>query len=229
MTVPDAGRASAVSSSSRSTSVRSPYGTRSPGEISAPNSARGAVPRRQCPPVGAELAQSARGARPGEAQIRLGAPGSHSPTTASPVETPRGPTATWAAARTAGSRPATSRGSPAPELLEPTAAAAAAAGPLSAREEATARRTSFDVSRTSAKPQRQILAELHRVLAAQHVAFRQAAPGMVRCQRHAVRFDIELASLDRLGSIHAVRFRRVAGELWQYKDICAKLLSDMKV
>jgi hypothetical protein len=71
--------------------------------------------------------------------------------------------------------------------------------------------------------------EIHRALAAQHIAFRQVSPLSVRCQRHAVRFNVEVACLDRLGSIHAVRFQRVAGELWQYKDICAKLLAEMRV
>jgi hypothetical protein len=40
---------------------------------------------------------------------------------------------------------------------------------------------------------------------------------------------MEISHLDHLESVYVVRFRRVAGELMQYKDLCSKVLAEMKV
>lgn len=101
--------------------------------------------------------------------------------------------------------------------------------PLSAREAREDRRAGFDNLRTSSRPLRLIMQELQRVLAAQRVATKQVSNQMLRCQWLGLRFDVEVAPLDRLGAIHAVRARRTAGETWQYKDVCGRLLAELRI
>lgn len=74
-----------------------------------------------------------------------------------------------------------------------------------------------------------IMQELQRVLGAQRIASKQVSPLTLRCQWLSLRFDVEVSPLDRLGSIHAVRSRRTAGETWQYKDVCNRLLAELRI
>merc|ERR1719163_226680 len=105
--------------------------------------------------------------------------------------------------------------------------------PLSAREaREEAMRTcrgAFNVSCTSSKLPKQIMREIQRALSVQRVAYKQASPYIVKCQRQNLRFEMEIAHLDHLESIYVVRFRRVAGELASYKELCSKILAEMKI
>lgn len=83
--------------------------------------------------------------------------------------------------------------------------------------------------RTSSRPPRLIMAELQRVLVAQRIASKQVSPLVLRCNWLSLRFDVEVAPLDRLGSIHAVRAHRTGGELWQFKDVCNRLLAELRI
>lgn len=116
-----------------------------------------------------------------------------------------------------------------PSTFAPLSARDAAAAPLSSREAREDRRAAFDTLRTSSRPPRLIMQELQRVLAAQRVASKQASPLTLRCQWLSLKFDVEVAPLDRLGSIHAVRARRTNGEPWQYKDVCNRLLAELRI
>lgn len=82
---------------------------------------------------------------------------------------------------------------------------------------------------TSSKAPKLILQEMHRALGLQHVSYKQASPFLVKCQKQSLRFEMEVAHLDHLESIYVVRFRRVAGELSIYKELCAKILANMKI
>jgi len=112
-----------------------------------------------------------------------------------------------------------------------------ASGAMSAREHRENRgedqmrtcRGAFNVSCTSSKPPKQIMQEVHRALALQKVAFKQASVFLVKCQRQGMRFEMEISHLDHLESIYVVRFRRVAGDLVSYKELCSKVLAEMKM
>lgn len=101
--------------------------------------------------------------------------------------------------------------------------------PLSAREAREDRRAASDTLRTSSKSPRIIMHELQRVVAAQRIASKQVSPLMLRCQWLGLKFDVEVAPLDRMGSIHAVRARRTSGEPWVYKDVCNRLLAELRI
>eukprot|EP00933_Yihiella_yeosuensis_P026252 TRINITY_DN20371_c1_g1_i2.p1 TRINITY_DN20371_c1_g1~~TRINITY_DN20371_c1_g1_i2.p1 ORF type:complete len:680 (+),score=119.99 TRINITY_DN20371_c1_g1_i2:243-2282(+) len=84
----------------------------------------------------------------------------------------------------------------------------------------------FQVSCNSARPPRQIMQEAMKALGSNGISFRQTSNFVVRCQSHGVRFQAEIHQLDRGGGF-ALRFTRASGDVWHYKDICARLLSDM--
>jgi len=90
-------------------------------------------------------------------------------------------------------------------------------------------RGAFNVSCTSSKNPRHIMTEISRALSIHRVAFKQSTPHTVKCQRQSVRFEMEISHLENLESIYVLRFRRVAGELQMYKDLCSKLLAEMKL
>jgi serine/threonine protein kinase len=90
-------------------------------------------------------------------------------------------------------------------------------------------RGAFNVSCTSSKAPKQILQEIQRALTLQRVSYKQASNFLVKCQRQNLRFEMEISHLDHLESIYVVRFRRVAGELVSYKELCSKILAEMKI
>mmetsp|Transcript_89718 Transcript_89718/g.155277 ORF Transcript_89718/g.155277 Transcript_89718/m.155277 type:complete len:869 (-) Transcript_89718:114-2720(-) len=90
-------------------------------------------------------------------------------------------------------------------------------------------RGAFNVSCTSSKAPKQILQEMQRALTLQRVSYKQASAFLVKCQRQNLRFEMEISHLDHLESIYVVRFRRVAGELVSYKELCSKILAEMKI
>jgi len=127
-----------------------------------------------------------------------------------------------------------------PDMSPPATAEAPAVGssgngaaPMSARdsrdEVMRTCRGAFNVSCTSSKPPKQILQEIQRALTLQRVSYKQATGFLVKCQRQNLRFEMEISHLDHLESIYVVRFRRVAGELVSYKELCSKILAEMKI
>jgi hypothetical protein len=40
---------------------------------------------------------------------------------------------------------------------------------------------------------------------------------------------MEIAHLDNLDSIYIVKFKRLAGEIWSYKEVSSKVLSSMNL
>lgn len=112
-------------------------------------------------------------------------------------------------------------------------ASGSGAAPLSARdsrdEVMRTCRGAFNVSCTSSKAPKQIMQEIQRALTLQRVSYKQATAFLVKCQRQNMRFEVEISHLDHLESIYVVRFRRVAGEITAHKDLCSKILSEMKI
>jgi hypothetical protein len=66
------------------------------------------------------------------------------------------------------------------------------------------------------------------VLAAQRISGRQASSFLVRAQGHGCRIEAEVLQVDRGGG-YVLRFSRVSGDVWVFKDICSQLLADIKI
>jgi len=84
----------------------------------------------------------------------------------------------------------------------------------------------FQVSCSSRQTPRHIVQEVLRSLAAHGIGYRQISNFMVRCQVQSLRFQAEVVQLDR-SSGYALRLARVSGDIWHYKEVCARLLSEM--
>jgi len=90
-------------------------------------------------------------------------------------------------------------------------------------------RGAFNVSCTSSKPPKHIMQEMQRALTLHRIAHKQTTSFLVKCQKQGLRFEMEISYLDHLESIYVVRFRRAAGELAAYKELCSKILAEMKI
>lgn len=101
-----------------------------------------------------------------------------------------------------------------------------------ARESSSAMRAcrgAFNVSCTTTKAPKLVMQEIQRSLNQQKVCFKNHSAYIVRCKKQNLSFDVEVSHLDNLESVYVIRFFRIAGEMNQYKDLCSKLLNDMRV
>lgn len=67
-----------------------------------------------------------------------------------------------------------------------------------------------------------------RVLAAHRIGTRQVSSFMVRAQGQGFRLEAEVLQLDRGGG-YVLRFSRISGDMWVFKDVCAQLLADLQI
>lgn len=180
----------------------------------------------------AESPNSARGTRPASGSLAAAAA---APTSARGVANVYGAAPAWAAPRppaaVAAYAASIRAASASPDVGCPTYDGGPM--PLSAREaqdeEMRTCRGAFNVSCTSSKSPKQILQEVSRALGLNRVAFKQASPFLVKCQKQGFRFEMEIAHLDHLESMYVVRFRRAAGELAAYRELCSKILAEMNI
>lgn len=73
------------------------------------------------------------------------------------------------------------------------------------------------------------MGEIVQTLQVHRVSFKQVSQWSVKAQRQTMRFEIQIAHLDDLDTIYVLRFKRVAGDLAQYKALCSTLLADMRL
>lgn len=144
-----------------------------------------------------------------------------------------GPSSAWTTVRPPHSGSGARASSASPEVGSGGFDAGFTGPPLSAREARDeAMRTcrgAFNVSCTSSKPPKHIMQEMHRALTLHRIAYKQTTSFLVKCQKQGLRFEMEISHLDHLESIYVVRFRRAAGELAAYKELCSKILAEMKI
>lgn len=97
------------------------------------------------------------------------------------------------------------------------------------RDDSRLCRGDYNVSCTSSKPLKQILAEVQRAMSSQRVAHKQVTASSLKCQMQALRFEVTIAPLEHLECVSHIRFRRTFGEVAAYNDVCAKILAELKV
>lgn len=57
---------------------------------------------------------------------------------------------------------------------------------------------------------------------------RQVSSFLVRAQGHGCRLEAEVLQLDRGGG-YVLRFSRISGDVWVFKDVCSQLLADLQI
>jgi MAP/microtubule affinity-regulating kinase len=88
-------------------------------------------------------------------------------------------------------------------------------------------RFSFSVSTTSSKEARVILQEVQRVLAENQIKF-TTNKFVVQCSNNGLEFEVEVCKLPRL-QLSGLRFKRVSGSSWTYKNLCSTLIEQMQL
>ncbi|RCH81595.1 serine/threonine-protein kinase KIN2, partial [Rhizopus stolonifer] len=101
----------------------------------------------------------------------------------------------------------------------------------------------FSVTTTSIKHPSVIRADLIRVLDRIHVRWREGK-GLFECVHMpsidlkkvdqavpdlVVRFEIYIVKVPWLLGMHGLQFRRVGGDSWQYKNMCSRILAELKL
>jgi len=85
----------------------------------------------------------------------------------------------------------------------------------------------FSVSTTSSKSPAELITELTTTLAFFDVAFEQQN-FVFLARKGGVAFEIEICRIPRL-QLNGLKVRRLAGDSWEYKNLCTDLLSTMKM
>jgi hypothetical protein len=81
---------------------------------------------------------------------------------------------------------------------------------------------------TSREPQT-VLREMSQSLEANRVSYKKMGTYGLRCQKNNVRFDMEIVHFEGLDNIFIVKFKRLAGELPQFKEVSGKVLATMNL
>lgn len=84
------------------------------------------------------------------------------------------------------------------------------------------------MTNTSEKSAKEVLAETMRALTANNISYTQEAPFLLSCVFNDVSFEMEVCKLPRL-SVNGIRVKRLGGPSLGYKNICSKVLDDMKL
>ncbi|KAJ3091008.1 Map microtubule affinity-regulating kinase [Quaeritorhiza haematococci] len=95
------------------------------------------------------------------------------------------------------------------------------------RGEPRALRFTFSISTTSTKEPEVLLNEVIRVLHESNVRF-ELAGFIATCVAEDVVFEIEVCKLPRL-SVNGIRFKRMSGNSWTYKNLLTELISKMNL
>lgn len=73
------------------------------------------------------------------------------------------------------------------------------------------------------------MSDLATVLTKESITYRSTSAWAVKCQQGGIRFELELAKLDEVDSAYVLGFKRIAGDLANYKILCSQLLADLKL
>jgi len=87
-------------------------------------------------------------------------------------------------------------------------------------------RDSMQVTCGSEAHPRRIVQEVLQALNARHLSCRKVSNYTVRCQDGDLRIQFDVLQVDR-GGRYMLRMSRVSGDAWQFKDLCARLISEM--
>lgn len=87
----------------------------------------------------------------------------------------------------------------------------------------------FNLNCTTARDPQSILQEMLSSLTVNKVSHKRIGSFGVRCQQQNVRFEMEIAHLENLDNIYLVKFKRLAGEMQNFKEVSGKVLARMNL
>jgi len=90
-------------------------------------------------------------------------------------------------------------------------------------------RGAFNVSCMSSRTPPELLYEMESSLNSHKVSTKFATTYCINCRKDQVDFEMEINHLDNLDGIYIIRFKRLAGDLFRYKEIASKVLNTMRL
>ena len=87
----------------------------------------------------------------------------------------------------------------------------------------------FNVNCTTAREPQAVMNEMLKALDNNRVSYKRIGTYGLRCQKNTVRFDMEINQMQDLETIFIVKFKRLAGEMPQYKEVSGKVLQNMNL
>jgi hypothetical protein len=87
----------------------------------------------------------------------------------------------------------------------------------------------FSVSCSTTKDPKVILNDMVKSLNHHSVSFERKGKYFVKCQKQAIKFEMELTKMENLEFVYIVRILRTGGDITKYKDLASRVLSAMKL
>jgi hypothetical protein len=87
----------------------------------------------------------------------------------------------------------------------------------------------FNVNCTTAREPQVVMTEMLKSLDMNRVSYKRIGTYGLRCQKNTVRFDMEINHMQDLDNIFVVKFKRLAGEMPQYKEVSGRVLQNMNL
>jgi len=104
----------------------------------------------------------------------------------------------------------------------------AEASALLPEDNALASHGALELSFVTNKAPGLLMQELQRSATSQRVSHRKASASLLRCERQAVRFEVEILRHSQNPAQFLVRSRRLAGTFNAYKELCSRVLADTR-
>lgn len=89
-------------------------------------------------------------------------------------------------------------------------------------------RFTWNMRTTSARDPHEVMTEIKRVLEFNNINYEQREKFLIECEQGETQWEMEVCKLPRL-SLNGVRFKRIAGNSMAYKNIAAKITSDLRL
>ena len=87
----------------------------------------------------------------------------------------------------------------------------------------------FNVNCTTNKEPTIVMNEIFKALESLKVQFKKSGPYGVKCQKTGINFSMELNHMEDLASILVVKFKRLSGEMRDYRELSSKVLGQMQL
>jgi len=88
---------------------------------------------------------------------------------------------------------------------------------------------SFSLLCTSMRSAFEIIEEISKLLSLHKVKYKKTGGYLFTCQKQTIKFEIEVMQMESIEFMHVVRFKRLEGNSMEYKIICSKLFSAIKL
>eukprot|EP00826_Nyctotherus_ovalis_P019600 TRINITY_DN16067_c0_g1_i3.p2 TRINITY_DN16067_c0_g1~~TRINITY_DN16067_c0_g1_i3.p2 ORF type:complete len:126 (+),score=19.51 TRINITY_DN16067_c0_g1_i3:200-577(+) len=96
-------------------------------------------------------------------------------------------------------------------------------------EEPKVYKGAFNLPCVSMKTSAELMKEVNKGLSLHNIQYKKKREHLLNCQRQSVKFEIEVMQMKDIESMHIIRLKRLEGNVVDYKTMCSRLLSSMRL